>query len=312
MSAEIPDGPEQDQGQRPPSRFQAWPATGFPAQAPAATPEPELAPEQLPAPVVPEFGPETAATQEPSDQPDAGPADVREGQTEATEHTEPVAHTDAAPAESDGPAPERPEPEPAPDAVTGGDADTGPGREEAVAELAAQVAQLAGQLEALAGLPAQIAELARLRARDGDIIERLHADNTRLRGGEIAAATAPLLGGLLRLHDQMTSLAAGDTQSIAGMLRTQLLQLLEVAGGVAAYEAAHGDRFDAARHTGAGRATTPDPARDGTVARTLRPGFARADGTVVRVAEVEVYRHTPAAPAAHPAHAGTDQQGARR
>jgi hypothetical protein len=33
-----------------------------------------------------------------------------------------------------------------------------------------------------------------------------------------------------------------------------------------------------------------DPAADGTVAATIKAGFVRADGSVVRVAEVEVHR----------------------
>jgi hypothetical protein len=150
----------------------------------------------------------------------------------------------------------------------------------------------AGQFirEALTGMSAQLDELLRLRARDVDLADRLYAENTRLRTGEFAAAVAPLLSGLLRLHDQMTSLADGDAASVAGMLRIQLMQILDTAAGLTPFEPRPGERFDSARHAGVGRAATTDPAAESTVAKNIKPGFERADGTVVRVAQVEVYR----------------------
>lgn len=162
--------------------------------------------------------------------------------------------------------------------------------------LGTQLAALTDAVAALEPLRAQVGELARLRSRDADIIDKLHEDNTRLRSGEVAAAMAPLLSGLVRLHDQMTALADGDPQSVAGMLRTQLLQLLDNAAGVAPFEPAPGERFDARRHSGVGRTDTSDPEADGTVSATLRPGFLRLDGTLVRVADVTVYRYVVAAP----------------
>lgn len=156
----------------------------------------------------------------------------------------------------------------------------------------AQLAEVAAAVAPVAQLQTSLAELRRLRANDTDIIDRLHAENTRLRTGELAAAMAPLLQGLIRLHDNMTSIAGGDPNSVAGMLRTQLVQLLEVAAGVSIYEPARGERFDPARHTGAARVPTGDAAADGTIARLLRPGFVRGDGSILRVAEVEVLRYT--------------------
>lgn len=101
---------------------------------------------------------------------------------------------------------------------------------------------------------------------------------------------APLLRGLIRLHDQMGSLGADDPQSVAGILRKQLLQVLDVAVDVRPYTAVPGGTFDPARHLGVRRVPTDDPGRDGTIARTVRPGFVRGETTVVRPAETEVYR----------------------
>ena len=165
---------------------------------------------------------------------------------------------------------------------------------DALAVLRAQATESAGAAErqaaAITALGAQVAELLRLRARDVDLADRLYAENTRLRTGEFAAAVAPLLTGLLRLHDQMASLANGDPASVAGMLRIQLLQILDTAAGLTPFEPRPGERFDASRHAGAGRTVTTDPSAEGTVARTLKPGFERADGSVLRVAQVEVHR----------------------
>lgn len=156
----------------------------------------------------------------------------------------------------------------------------------------------------LAELAASVAETNRLRARDQAHVDELHADNTRLRRGELTAAMAPLLNGLVRLADQMASMAAGDKNSIAGMLRVQLLQTLDVAADVTEFSPADGERFDPKRMTGAGREDTTDPDQDGTVCRTVRSGFARGDGSIVRVAEVIVRR---LAPTPRPAAAGSEQ-----
>ncbi|MCM3924364.1 hypothetical protein ND748_22175, partial [Frankia sp. AiPs1] len=146
------------------------------------------------------------------------------------------------------------------------------------------------QAVALERLAGQVDELARLRRHDAELVDRLHAENSRLRAGELTEAMAPLLRGLIRLHDQMGSLGADDPQSVAGILRKQLLQVLDLAVDVRPYTAVLGGTFDPARHLGVRRVATDEPGRDGTIARTVRPGFVRGETTVVRPAETEVYR----------------------
>jgi len=160
------------------------------------------------------------------------------------------------------------------------------------------LSELAGIRTALGALGGRVdnlanaaAELSRLRSRDTDLIARLHEDVTRLRTGEIAIALNPVVTGMIKLHDQMVSLGAlDDPASPVGMLRTQLLQIMELTCAVMPFTPAPGERFDASRHTGARRIPTTDPSADGTIASTIKAGFARADGSVVRVAEVEVHR----------------------
>ncbi|HEX6933865.1 MAG TPA: hypothetical protein VF162_17100 [Streptosporangiaceae bacterium] len=164
--------------------------------------------------------------------------------------------------------------------------------------LAAAAPELAGILAGLISLGARVdeltaaaAELARLRNRDTELIARLHDDVTKLRTGEISAALNPVVTGMIKLHDQMVSLGAlNEPGSPVGMLYTQLLQTMELTCAVKPFTPEAGERFDASRHTGSRRIPTTDPSADGTIAGTIKAGFARADGSVVRVAEVEVHR----------------------
>ncbi len=160
-----------------------------------------------------------------------------------------------------------------------------------VSELGGILAGLTSLGDRVDKVAAAAAELARLRTRDTDLIARLHDDVTKLRTGEVAAALNPVVTGMIKLHDQMVSLGAlTDPASPVGMLDTQLLQTMELTCGVEPFSPEVGERFDASRHTGTRRIPTTDASADGTIAGTIKAGFARADGSVVRVAEVEVHR----------------------
>jgi molecular chaperone GrpE (heat shock protein) len=145
--------------------------------------------------------------------------------------------------------------------------------------------------EQLAALSRRVEELARLRRHDVELVDRLHDENGKLRQGEITEAMGPLLRGLIRLHDQMSSLGGEDQQSVAGILRQQLLQVLDISADVRPYIAVPGSTFDPTRHLALRGVPTDDPARDRTIARGVRPGFVRGTSTVLRPAEAEVYRH---------------------
>nr|WP_238429369.1 hypothetical protein [Frankia nepalensis] len=145
--------------------------------------------------------------------------------------------------------------------------------------------------EELAAMARRLDELTRLRRHDVELVDRLHEENTRLRQGELTEAMGPLLRGLIRLHDQMSSLGADDPQSVAGILRKQLLQVLDISADVRPYIAVPGSPFDPARHLALRGVGTDEPGRDRTIARGVRPGFVRGQSTVLRPAEAEVYRH---------------------
>jgi molecular chaperone GrpE (heat shock protein) len=230
------------------------------------------------------LGPQSPATEPPPTEPPADPA--------AQSAEVPVAESEVPPAEP--PAAESPPPEtqPAVDSPAAGPAQTG------TEAAGLPAAELLDALTALTKLGTRVddvadavAELARLRSRDTDLIARLHDDVTKLRSGEIAVALNPVVTGMIKLHDQMVSLGAlSDPASPVGMLHKQLLQIMELTCAVRPFTPPVGERFDASLHTGARRIPTTDASADGTIASTIRAGFVRADGSVVRVAEVEVHR----------------------
>jgi molecular chaperone GrpE (heat shock protein) len=144
----------------------------------------------------------------------------------------------------------------------------------------------------------RIAERDRLAVRDRDLIDRLHAENQRLRSGEAFALIAPVARDLVRLRDQLLQLDAASPEpgrSDAALIEPQLLGMLARLG-VEPYEPEEGDTFDAARHQGVGRTPTSDSDLDGRVAAVRREGFTAPDGRPLRAAEVEVWHHVPTDP----------------
>jgi molecular chaperone GrpE len=146
-------------------------------------------------------------------------------------------------------------------------------------------------IDRLDGLGRRLDELARLGAHQRELVDELHADNQKLRAGELFQAQAPLLRDLVRLHDDVERLeaAAGDGAADLALVRQQLLQVLDRAG-VRRYEVMAGDPFDGSRHQGVRSVPATDGAADRTVATMVRCGFERDDGRVLRPADVEVHR----------------------
>ena len=157
--------------------------------------------------------------------------------------------------------------------------------------LATVLTGLSAVSESVQRLDERVSELARLRSHDAGLVDRLHAELTKSRSGELAQALTPLLAGLVRLVDQMDSLAAGDDKTVAGMLRRQLLQVLDTAAAVTPFAPGAGERFDARLHAGVGAVPTDDPGQDGCIAWVRRPGFRRGADALLRPADVEVFRY---------------------
>lgn len=153
----------------------------------------------------------------------------------------------------------------------------------------------AGEWEArVAAVEARTDELVAVVKRQSAIIDELHADNQRLRHGEIREATAPLIRGLARLHDDLERVraTASDNPDLE-YLATRVMELLGDAG-VSARRPEPGTPFDPREHQAAGSAPTEQPELDRTVAQVRRAALVGEDGRVLRAADVVVHRFTPA------------------
>ncbi|HEX6518498.1 MAG TPA: nucleotide exchange factor GrpE [Streptosporangiaceae bacterium] len=140
----------------------------------------------------------------------------------------------------------------------------------------------------------RIEELTRLGERREHLLDRLHAENQRLRAGEVAQVQAPLLRQIIRSYDLVVSLAANDAaaRSALELVRNHLLEALEQAG-VRPLDPEPESPFDAVRHTAVRRVETAIGELDMTVAYSLRAGFVQDGERVLRPADVAVHRHRP-------------------
>jgi molecular chaperone GrpE (heat shock protein) len=159
-----------------------------------------------------------------------------------------------------------------------------------------QIARVESLIDALT---AKLDELVRLGDRRERMIDRLHAENQRLRGGELRQAQAPVIRELIRTYDLVVTLAAqeGSAQTDLELVRRRLLDGVELFG-VRPIEVGVDADFDATQHAAVARATTSDRAFDMTVARATRVGFVQDDGHVLRPTDVAVRRYSA------PLHAG--------
>jgi molecular chaperone GrpE (heat shock protein) len=157
---------------------------------------------------------------------------------------------------------------------------------------------LSGLATEVAGLGRRMDELARLGDRREQLVDRLHADNQRLRAGELGQVQAPILRELIRTYDLVVRLGAegGSGGGDLELVRRRLLDGLE-SSGVTPLEPAAGEAFDASRQVAAERVDASQQELDMTVARTLRIGFVQDGERVLRPADVAVHRYVSAPPA---------------
>jgi molecular chaperone GrpE (heat shock protein) len=144
-------------------------------------------------------------------------------------------------------------------------------------------------------------ELAGLHAQSkflNEVIDRLHAENERLRNAESQRGLQPALRELVKLADDWRSRAASlreqpgaDPVRLCDEIVEDVTLVLD-RQGVEEFRAEEGAAFD--RHEQRVIRTRPvdDPALDGKIAEVRRPGY-RADTRVVRFAEVDVFKFTP-------------------
>ncbi|MBO3747576.1 nucleotide exchange factor GrpE [Streptosporangiaceae bacterium NEAU-GS5] len=124
-----------------------------------------------------------------------------------------------------------------------------------------------------------------------EIIDRLYAENQKLRHGLLEEALTPVRAGLYRLYDlaarEAARLAAApeDDRHFRALLEAIAAEVAEVLArtGAELLEVAPGDPYDSGRHRAVG--TAPGP--DGQVTAVVAAGFQREE-RVLRKADVVI------------------------
>ncbi len=149
---------------------------------------------------------------------------------------------------------------------------------------------------ALARIEDKLSEGQRLGERQAEISGKLHAENQKLRAGELRQAQAALVLSVLRVFDDVSQMASTTEDPAArsdlGIVADALADAL-ARNGVEPVIVDVGEAFTASRHKIVSIEQTADAEGDRTVARVVRPGFAWSDGQVVRVSHVAVFKHAP-------------------
>jgi molecular chaperone GrpE (heat shock protein) len=158
----------------------------------------------------------------------------------------------------------------------------------------------------LADLVTRLEESQRLLGRQVDHVDHLHAENQRLRAGELRTAISPLIRDLLRLHDDVGRLVEASTDESKRDLNVVQVSLLDVLvrAGIMSFEPDLDAQFDPKLHNAAGIVATGDAASERRIADVVRTGFHWEDGQILRVADVTVFKYT--APTDEPPHQQPD------
>lgn len=170
--------------------------------------------------------------------------------------------------------------------ASSGDSSQDVGTAGALSEVLARIA------DELAALGRRMDELTRLGEHREQLLDRLHAENQRLRAGELAQVQAPLLREIIRSYNLVVNLARNDSaaRSDLELVRHRLLDALEQAG-VGPLDPEPETPFDASRHAAVQRIETASRELDMTVAHSVRVGFVQDGERVLRPADVAVHRY---------------------
>lgn len=140
------------------------------------------------------------------------------------------------------------------------------------------------------------AELAGLHGQSkflNEVIDRLHAENEKLRRNESQKALLPGVRELMKLADDWRSrgnaLRDGADPAQLCVEVVEDVTLILQRQGVEEFWPEPGTEFDRHEHRAVGTRPTDDAALDGTVVTARRPGY-RVDDRVVRFAEVVVLK----------------------
>lgn len=129
-------------------------------------------------------------------------------------------------------------------------------------------------------------------------IDRMHEELQRHRSSLLAQAMRPLIGGIIRTHDDASKIAQAlgrkdpaeltperIAKAFAGLCED--LELVLEQNGVTVFRE-HGDGFDPRRQQAVRKVSTPDVGAAGKVAERIHPGF-ELDGLLIQKERVSVY-----------------------
>jgi molecular chaperone GrpE (heat shock protein) len=154
--------------------------------------------------------------------------------------------------------------------------------------------------EVLSGINSELAGLHTQAKFLNEVIDRLHAENERLRNAESNRAVQPALRELIKLADDWRSRESalrerdGDSEDLlrlCGEIVEDVTLVLE-RQGVDEFHPEPGAEFDRREQRAVGTRPTDDSELDGRIAESRRPGY-RAGAHVVRFAEVVLLKFTP-------------------
>lgn len=148
-------------------------------------------------------------------------------------------------------------------------------------------------VDALDRIERHLDEVRRLGARHADHVNELHAENQRLRAGELQTATTLFARDVIALYDDVIRLSSTGSSATddLNIVADRILAMLD-RWGYESYSPGLGDQFDTTVHSGVGRIPSTDRISE-TIALVRRCGFRAVGGRLLRPADVEVYTRPP-------------------
>ena len=151
----------------------------------------------------------------------------------------------------------------------------------------------------------QLAEFHRRSAHRESLIDRLHEENQRLRGGIGRVVLEPVVADLIRLYDQLGREvrrleADGRDGQLLWSFAEDVAQILDRCG-IEVFSAQPGEPFQRDRHRPLAVVACDDDSRHNTVAEVVAAGFLeRETGRIRRPVQARFHQYTPGPAAAQP------------
>jgi molecular chaperone GrpE len=155
--------------------------------------------------------------------------------------------------------------------------------------------ELAGRFDKIEG---QLSDFHRRSAHRESLIDRLHEENQRLRGGIGRAVLEPVVADLIRLYDQLNREAhrlgtGGQADPLLWSFAEDVAQILDRCG-YEVFSAEPGDPFLRERHRPLAVVPCDDESRHNTVAEVVADGFTERDtGRVRRPLHARFHQYSP-------------------